>query len=38
MIDSKQYPALASAGALPFIACARLPWIGTPVVAGKCWQ
>jgi hypothetical protein len=38
MIDSKLYAALASAGALPFIACALLPRIGMPVVAGKCWQ
>ncbi len=34
MIDSKQYAALAYAGTLPFIACAVLPWIGMPVVAG----
>ena len=34
MIDSKQYAALAYAGTLPFIACAVLPWIGIPVVAG----
>ena len=34
MIDSKQYAVLAYAGTLPFIACAILPWIGMPVVAG----
>lgn len=34
MIDSKQYEVLAYAGALPFIACAVLPWIGMPDVAG----
>lgn len=34
MIDSKQYAALAYAGTLPFIACAVLPWIGIPAVAG----
>ena len=34
MIDSKQYAVLAYAGTLPFIACAILPWIGMPLIAG----
>ena len=34
MMDNKQYAALAYAGAIPFLACAFLPWIGMPVVAG----
>ncbi len=38
MIDSKHYALLAYAGAMPFIACAVLPWLGVPVIAaiGSC--
>ena len=38
MLDSKLYAALAYAGALPFIACAILPWLGMPTLPliGDC--
>ena len=38
MTDSKLFAALAYSGALPFIACAVLPWLGMPTlpVIGDC--
>lgn len=34
MIDCKLYATLAYFGALPFVACAVLPWLGMPVIPG----